>query len=53
MAGSQEAVREKMKTDVIPEIQKRLNLMRERLERYNRQDEIDPLDRQLNEMKEI
>jgi paraquat-inducible protein B len=53
MARSQEAIREKMKTEVIPEIQKRLNLMRESLERYNRQDEIDRLDRQLNEMREI
>jgi len=53
MARSQKAIRAKMKTEVIPEIQKRLNLLRERLERRNRQDEIDPLDRQLNEMREI
>ena len=53
MTGSQEAIREKMKTEVIPEIQKRLNLLRENLEPHNRQDEIDSLDRQLNEMRKI
>lgn len=53
MARVQGTIREKIKNELIPEIQKRLNKLREGLERYNRQDEIDPLDRQLNEIRKL
>lgn len=45
MARAQGATREKIINELIPEIQERLDKLREKLERYNRQDEIDPLDR--------
>lgn len=53
MARSQEAVREKIQNEVIPEIQKRLDRLRQSLEPYDRQYEIDPMDRQLNEMRRL
>jgi len=50
---SQQDIRDKIQNELIPEIQRRLNLLRNHLEQYNRQNEIDPLDRQLKEIREI
>ena len=52
MKQSQKVVREKIKNEVIPEIQKRLEILRDYLEQHNRQNEIDPLERQLNDIRE-
>ncbi len=52
MKHAQEAIREKIKEQLIPEIQRRLNMLGDSLERYNRRDEIDPLDRQLENIRE-
>jgi len=51
--NSQRDIREKIQNELVPEIQKRLNILREKLEKYNRQNEIDPLDRQLKEIQTI
>jgi hypothetical protein len=53
MKRSQEAIREKIKYKVIPEIQKLLDQLVATLKKYNRQNEIEPLERQLNEMRVI
>ena len=50
---SQKTIREKIQKDFIPEIQKRINKLRESLERYNRENEIDPLDSQLKKMRAL
>ena len=50
---SQKAIREKIQNEVIPEIQERINELRESLKRDNREDEIDLLDSHLKEMRKI
>jgi paraquat-inducible protein B len=50
---SQKAIREKIQKELLPMIQERLNKLRESLEPQNRQKEIEPLDRQLKEMRKI
>lgn len=51
LSRSQQAIREKFKKEVIPKIQERLDRLRESLKRYNRQKEMVPLDRELNELR--
>lgn len=53
MTRSQETVRKKIQTELIPEIQERLDRLRDKLEKYDRQDEMDPLNRQLDELRKV
>ena len=53
MSRAEKEIREKMKKEILPEIQARLDLLRKRLERYNRQDEMAPLDRQVDQLHRV
>jgi hypothetical protein len=53
VARSQEVIREKIKKEVVPKIQEHLDRLRENLQQYNRQEEMTPLDRQLEELRKV